>query len=78
MSQTVNPYSASSAEAIERVFPQADVVRLYRSYRSTMEITAFAQRITPNPDIIPWNGTGPSPSSRASATRKRSCGPSRR
>ncbi|MBT2557412.1 AAA family ATPase [Hymenobacter sp. ISL-91] len=61
VSQTVNPYSASSAETIERVFPQADVVRLYRSYRSTMEITAFAQRITPNPHIIPLERHGPVP-----------------
>ena len=61
VSQTVNPYSASSAEAIERVFPQAEVVRLYRSYRSTVEITAFAQRITPNPNIIPLERHGPAP-----------------
>ncbi|TGE22360.1 helicase [Hymenobacter aquaticus] len=61
VSQTVNPYSASSAEAIERVFPQADVVRLLRSYRSTLEITAFAQRITPNPDILPLERHGPEP-----------------
>ncbi|QJX46228.1 AAA family ATPase [Hymenobacter taeanensis] len=61
VSQTVNPYSASSAETIERVFPQADVVKLYRSYRSTVEITAFAQRITPNPHIIPLERHGPEP-----------------
>ncbi|SDY67490.1 HelD family protein [Hymenobacter psychrophilus] len=61
VSQTVNPYSASSAETIERVFPQADVVRLYRSYRSTVEITAFTQRITPNPHIIPLERHGPPP-----------------
>ncbi|GAB2949439.1 UvrD-helicase domain-containing protein [Hymenobacter coalescens] len=61
VSQTVNPYSASSAEDIERVFPQADVVKLYRSYRSTIEITAFAQRITPNPHIIPLERHGPEP-----------------
>jgi DNA helicase II / ATP-dependent DNA helicase PcrA len=61
VSQTVNPYSASSAETIERVFPQADVVKLYRSYRSTIEITAFAQRITPNPDIVPLERHGPAP-----------------
>ena len=61
VSQTVNPYSASSAETIERVFPQADVVRLYRSYRSTLEITAFTQRITPNPHIIPLERHGPEP-----------------
>jgi len=61
VSQTVNPYSASSAETIERVFPQAEVVKLFRSYRSTVEITAFAQRITPNPDIIPLQRHGELP-----------------
>jgi DNA helicase-2/ATP-dependent DNA helicase PcrA len=61
VSQTVNPYSASSAETIERVFPQADVVKLYRSYRSTIEITAFAQRISPNPNIIPMERHGQEP-----------------
>jgi DNA helicase-2/ATP-dependent DNA helicase PcrA len=61
VSQTVNPYSASSAETIERVFPQADVVKLYRSYRSTVEITSFAQRITPNPHIIPLERHGQEP-----------------
>jgi DNA helicase-2/ATP-dependent DNA helicase PcrA len=61
VSQTVNPYSASSAETIERVFPQAEVVKLYRSYRSTIEITAFAQRITPNPDLIPLERHGQEP-----------------
>jgi DNA helicase-2/ATP-dependent DNA helicase PcrA len=62
VSQTVNPYSASSAEMIERIFPQAEVVKLYRSYRSTVEITAFAQRITPNPHIIPLERHGQVPS----------------
>ena len=61
VNQTVNPYSASSAETIERVFPQADIVRLHRSYRSTVEITAFAQRITPNPDLIPLERHGREP-----------------
>jgi DNA helicase-2/ATP-dependent DNA helicase PcrA len=61
VSQTVNPYSASSAELIERVFPQAEVVKLFRSYRSTLEITAFAQRITPNLDLIPLERHGPAP-----------------
>ncbi|RZK96128.1 MAG: helicase, partial [Hymenobacter sp.] len=61
VSQTVNPYSASSAETIERVFPQAEVVKLYRSYRSTIEITAFAQRITPNSNLIPLERHGQEP-----------------
>ncbi|RYU81843.1 HelD family protein [Hymenobacter persicinus] len=61
VSQMVNPYSSSSAETIERVFPQADVVKLFRSYRSTVEITAFAQRITPNPNILPLDRHGREP-----------------
>jgi DNA helicase-2/ATP-dependent DNA helicase PcrA len=70
VSQTVNPYSASSAETIERVFPQADIVRLNRSYRSTIEITSFAQHITPNPNIIPMERHGKKPEVVCSANRE--------
>jgi DNA helicase-2/ATP-dependent DNA helicase PcrA len=62
VNQMVNPYSASSAETIERVFPDAEVVKLHRSYRSTIEITTFAQRIAPNPDLIPLERHGQEPS----------------
>jgi DNA helicase-2/ATP-dependent DNA helicase PcrA len=61
VSQTVNPYSALSAETLERMFPYADIVRLYRSYRSTMEITAFTQRIIFNPHLIPMERHGQEP-----------------
>ena len=61
INQAVNPYGASSVETIERVFPQAEVVQLYRSYRSTIEITTFAQRILPNPALIPLERHGPEP-----------------
>jgi len=61
VNQTVNPYSASSVETIERVFPQAEIVQLYRSYRSTIEITDFARRITPNPLLVPLERHGPVP-----------------
>lgn len=61
ISQTVNPYSASSADTIEQVFPQADIVKLFRSYRSTWEITAFAQRIIHNSDLIPMERHGAEP-----------------
>jgi DNA helicase-2/ATP-dependent DNA helicase PcrA len=57
----VNPYSASSAETIHQVFPQGDTVKLFRSYRSTWEITAFAQNISRNPDIIPMERHGQIP-----------------
>lgn len=58
VSQRVNPYSASSAEAIEQIFPQGEIVKLYRSYRSTLEITAFAQHILPNTNLIPMERHG--------------------
>ncbi len=62
ISQTVNPFSASSAEGINQVFPQADTVKLVRSYRSTLEIIKFAQRIFHNPELIPMERHGEEPS----------------
>jgi DNA helicase-2/ATP-dependent DNA helicase PcrA len=59
--QTVNPYSASTTDTLERVFPQADTVKLLRSYRSTLEITNFAQHVLPNPDLIAMERHGLQP-----------------
>lgn len=59
--QTVNPYSASSAEGIEEVFPQGETVKLFRSYRSTYEITQFAQKISSNSNVIPMERHGEPP-----------------
>ncbi|HEY8513159.1 MAG TPA: 3'-5' exonuclease [Cyclobacteriaceae bacterium] len=50
-SQAINPYSSATADDIRQVFPQADVVKLNRSYRSTYEITKFTQRILTDPDL---------------------------
>jgi DNA helicase II / ATP-dependent DNA helicase PcrA len=61
VSQRVNPFSASSAEGIEQIFPQGNVVKLFRSYRSTWEITDFAQHIHNNPDLIPMERHGQVP-----------------
>ena len=61
VNQTVNPYSSTSAEGIEQLFPQAEVVKLNRSYRSTSEITAFTQRISPNENLIPMERPGETP-----------------
>ncbi|HEX5169685.1 MAG TPA: UvrD-helicase domain-containing protein [Cyclobacteriaceae bacterium] len=61
VNQRVNPYSASSAEGIEQIFPQADVVKLFRSYRSTWQISAFAQRILPNPNLVAMERHGREP-----------------
>lgn len=68
--QTVNPYSASSAEGIEEVFPQAEIVKLLRSYRSTYEITKFAQRISNNPDVIAMERHGTIPQVNAFSNNK--------
>lgn len=59
--QAVNPYSASTMETIEQVFPQADIVKLLRSYRSTYEITHFALSILPNADLIAMERHGEVP-----------------
>ncbi|MBL0740786.1 HelD family protein [Chryseolinea lacunae] len=61
VSQMVNPYSASDADGIQRVFPQGDTVKLFRSYRSTFEITRFAQHIFHNPDLIAMERHGAAP-----------------
>ncbi len=60
-SQTVNPFAKSTAERIQQVFPQAEIVKLLRSYRSTYEITRFSQRIKSNPEIQPVERHGPEP-----------------
>jgi DNA helicase-2/ATP-dependent DNA helicase PcrA len=61
ITQTVNPYSGSSSEEIHQVFPQADIIKLFRSYRSTWEITDFTQHILANPDVIAMERHGPKP-----------------
>jgi len=61
VNQTVNPYSGSSIESIERVFPQGDIVKLFRSYRSTYEICQFTQRISPNPELVAMERYGDVP-----------------
>lgn len=59
--QAVNPFGSSTAEQIGRVFRQADCVKLCKSYRSTWEITQFAQRISPNPDLVAIERHGEEP-----------------
>jgi DNA helicase-2/ATP-dependent DNA helicase PcrA len=51
--QSVNPYSASTAETIQRTLNNTTCVKLTRSYRSSIEIMQFAQHISPNPDLVP-------------------------
>ncbi|WP_462317911.1 HelD family protein [Marinilabilia sp.] len=51
--QSVNPFSSSKHEDISRVFPNAQTMKLTKSYRSTFEITSFAQTISPNEEVDP-------------------------
>ncbi len=51
--QSVNPFSSSNHEDIGRVFPNAQVMKLTKSYRSTFEITNFAQNISRNDELDP-------------------------
>nr|MBS0036946.1 ATP-binding domain-containing protein [Saprospiraceae bacterium] len=49
--QSVNPYSSTKAEDIQKIFAGSELVVLNKSYRSTLQIAQFAQRISPNEDL---------------------------
>ena len=51
INQSVNPFSSSNLETIERVFPRAISMTMLKSYRSTYEITQFTKRISQNVEI---------------------------
>ena len=59
--QAVDPYSTASAAEIQRIFMQASCVKLTKSYRSTFEITRFAQGISPDPDLVAIERHGAAP-----------------
>jgi DNA helicase-2/ATP-dependent DNA helicase PcrA len=59
--QSVNPFSSSSPSTIHSIFPEADCLELRKSYRSTTEITDFAQQISRNDKIIPIERHGRPP-----------------
>lgn len=59
--QSVNPYSSSSAEKIRPFFKDCDCAELCKSYRSTIEIAHFAQRIQENKNLIPIERHGEIP-----------------
>ncbi len=50
--QAVNPYGSSTATTIRDVFQQGTCVQINKSYRSTWEITRFAQGISPDPELV--------------------------
>ena len=52
-SQSVNPYGSSTADMIRKAFTIGEIMKLYKSYRSTFEITDFSQRIQTNHELEP-------------------------
>lgn len=66
--QAVNPHSASSLELLKSVFGNADCMELRKSYRSTIEITNFAQKIKSNSKLVPIERHGDEPTIRNCAT----------
>lgn len=60
-SQSVNPYGSSTAEMIRKTFVTGEVMKLCKSYRSTYEITAFAQKIRANEELEPVERHGEQP-----------------
>ncbi|NNE15678.1 MAG: AAA family ATPase [Saprospiraceae bacterium] len=51
INQSVNPFSSSSLESIEKIFPGATSMTMLKSYRSTYEITQFTKRISQNINV---------------------------
>ncbi|MDR2010995.1 MAG: UvrD-helicase domain-containing protein [Bacteroidales bacterium] len=49
--QSVDPYGSSTADMIQEVFATGKVMKLCKSYRSTCEITDFAQKIRVNSEL---------------------------
>ena len=52
-SQSVNPYGSSTASMIQKAFATGEIMKLCKSYRSTFEITSFAQKIQSNNELEP-------------------------
>lgn len=59
--QKVNPFSSSSLSTIREIFPEANCLEMYRSYRSTSEIISFAQGISHNDRLESVDRHGRSP-----------------
>ncbi|MBI4849676.1 MAG: AAA family ATPase [Nitrospirae bacterium] len=68
--QAINAFSSSTSEMISGVFRHAECVRLCKSYRSSYEITRFAQGISPNSELVAIERHGPRPLVVACGTAK--------
>ena len=59
--QSVNPYGSSTAETIQKSLTASEIMKLCKRYRSTFEITDFAQKIHPNAELEPVARHGEKP-----------------
>ena len=59
--QSVSPYGSSTAETIQKSLTASEIMKLCKSYRSTFEITDFAQKIHPNAELEPVARHGEKP-----------------
>lgn len=60
-SQSVNPYGSSTADMIQKALVTGKVMKLCKSYRSTFEITDFAQKVRANNELEPVARHGEKP-----------------
>jgi len=59
--QSVNPYGCSTAAMIKETLVSGEVMTLSKSYRSTFEITSFAQKIRPDATLEVMQRHGENP-----------------
>ena len=59
--QSVNPFGSSAADTIRKALVTGEVMMLCKSYRSTVEITDFAQKIRPDATLEPVARRGEEP-----------------
>ena len=59
--QSVNPYGSSPANLIRKTLVNGEIMKLCKSYRSTYEITNFAQKVKRNIELEPVARHGEQP-----------------
>lgn len=70
INQSVNPFSASNLETIEKVFSGAVSMSMLKSYRSTYEITQFTKRISQHVNVEALERHGEEPQIIACKTKE--------
>lgn len=61
INQSVNPFSSSNLNTIEKIFPDSQAMTMLKSYRSTYEITQFTKRISAKVEVEPIERHGEEP-----------------